>query len=91
VRTEAPIPDWQKEVEAMSTVTIEEAQSKLPELIDHLAAGEEVVITRNSLPVAKLVAPAPMSPQPLFGRGRGKVTVVSEDDEHLEDFEEYMP
>ena len=34
----------------MSTVTIEEAQSKLPELIDHLAAGEEVVIMRNAAP-----------------------------------------
>jgi antitoxin (DNA-binding transcriptional repressor) of toxin-antitoxin stability system len=75
----------------MSTVTIEEAQSKLPELIAHLTAGEEVVITRDSRPVAKLVAPADEKPQPVFGRGRGKVVVVAEDDDHLVDFEEYMP
>jgi hypothetical protein len=25
------------------------------------------------------------------GRGRGKVVVVSDDDEHLRDFAEYMP
>ena len=31
----------------MSIVTIEEAQAKLPELIDKLAPGEEVIITRN--------------------------------------------
>lgn len=29
----------------MSTVTLEEAQAKLPELIDKLAPGEEVIIT----------------------------------------------
>ena len=39
----------------MRTVTIEEAQAKLPELIDKLALGEEVLITRNQQPVAKLV------------------------------------
>jgi prevent-host-death family protein len=39
----------------MSTVTIEEAQAKLLELIDRLAPGEEVVITRNQQPVAKLM------------------------------------
>jgi len=31
----------------MTTVSIEEAQAKLPELIEHLAKGEELVITRN--------------------------------------------
>ena len=39
----------------MSTVTIEEAQEKLSELIDQLAPGEEVIITRDKQPVAKLV------------------------------------
>ncbi|HEV2969969.1 MAG TPA: type II toxin-antitoxin system prevent-host-death family antitoxin [Pirellulales bacterium] len=57
----------------MSTVTIEEAQSKLPELIEHLVAGEEVVITRDARPVAKLVAASAEKPTPLFGRGRGKI------------------
>ena len=36
--------------------TIEEAQAKLPELIDHLATGEELVITRNRQPIARLLA-----------------------------------
>ena len=38
----------------MSTVTIEEAQAKLPEIIDNLPAGEEVVIIRDGAEVAKL-------------------------------------
>ena len=40
----------------MLTVTIEEAQSKLTELIHGLAPGEEVVLTENDQPVARLVA-----------------------------------
>jgi antitoxin (DNA-binding transcriptional repressor) of toxin-antitoxin stability system len=41
----------------MSTVTIEEAQAKLPELIEQLGIGDEIVITRGAHPVAKLVPP----------------------------------
>jgi hypothetical protein len=26
-----------------------------------------------------------------FGLGKGKLTILQEDDEHLQDFEEYMP
>jgi antitoxin (DNA-binding transcriptional repressor) of toxin-antitoxin stability system len=38
----------------MSSVTLEEAQAKLPELIDQLTPGEEVVITRHGLPCAQV-------------------------------------
>jgi antitoxin (DNA-binding transcriptional repressor) of toxin-antitoxin stability system len=75
----------------VTTITLEEAQAKLPELIDQLGAGEGLVITHNACPVAMLVPPASEVPQPVFGRGRGKVVIVSEDDEHLKGFEEYMP
>ena len=72
----------------MSTVTLEEAQAKLPELIEHLAPGEELVITNNAYPVATLVGPMSRTPQPVFGRGRGKIVILLEDDDHLLDFEE---
>jgi antitoxin (DNA-binding transcriptional repressor) of toxin-antitoxin stability system len=75
----------------MPTISIEEAQARLPELIQRLAPGEEVLITRDTRPVAKLVGQRQEEPSPVFGRGHGKVVVVSEDDEHLKDFEEYMP
>ena len=74
----------------MSTVTIEEAQAKLPELIEHLAPGQEVIITQNSQPVAKLIGQKE-NKKPVFGRGRGKVHIVSEDEDHLIDFKDYMP
>ncbi len=75
----------------MAMVTIQEAQAKLPELIHQLVPGEEVVITENNQPVAKLVASPPEKPRPVLGRCRGMLTILAEDDEHLEDFKEYMP
>jgi prevent-host-death family protein len=77
-----------------ATITIDEAQAKLKELIHQLAPGEEVVITENQQPVAKLVSEVPkpktgLRPPP--GLGKGFITVIADDDEHLKDFEEYMP
>ena len=36
----------------MSSVTLEEAQAYLPQLIERLRPGEEIVITRDDKPVA---------------------------------------
>ena len=74
------------------TVTVDEAQSRLRELIENLAPGEEVVITLNQQPVAKLVlvAAPPRKPrQP--GTLRGTVLHMAADfDAPLEDFKEYL-
>ncbi len=74
----------------MTTITVEEAQARLSQLIDGLAPGEELVITRNAQPIAQLVGLPTEKPRPVPGRGRGKLVIVSEDDEHLKDFEDYM-
>ena len=53
-----------------ATLTVEEAQARLKEVISKLAPGEEVVITDNQQPVAKLVGQRPAtSPRPWRGRG----------------------
>ena len=70
----------------MKTITLEEAQSHLAEIIDPLPPGEEVVITRVERPVAKLVGTPAEMPRPLPGRGKGMLTILSEDDDHLKDF-----
>lgn len=44
----------------MATVALAEAKARLSELIDRVAAGETVSITRRGKPVARLVAEAPM-------------------------------
>jgi len=75
-----------------ATVTLEEAQSNLPELIGSLAPGEEIIITRNQQPVARLVAERLPERKPRApGNGKGMIVLAVEDDEHLKDFEEPMP
>jgi prevent-host-death family protein len=76
----------------MSSVTIEEAQAKLTDLIHKLGPGEEVVITENNQPVAKLVSERSATRQrPQPGLCKGMITIVADDDEHLKDFAGYMP
>lgn len=75
----------------MTVVTVEEAQAKLSQLLDQLGPGDEVIITRNALPIAQLVGLPAEKPHPVPGRGRGKLVILSEDDDHLKDFEDYMP
>lgn len=72
----------------MNEISLQEAQSKLAELIAGLKPGEEVDITQDNRTVAKLVG---KKPQRQFGLGKGKLTILKEDDEHLDDFREYMP
>lgn len=76
----------------MTTVTIEEAQAKLKELIHQMTPGEELIITDNQQTVAKLVSESSSQPRlrPGPGLGKGILTIVSDDDEHLKDFAEYM-
>lgn len=75
----------------MPTVTIEEAQARLPELIHNLLHGEELVITENDYPIAKLTR-SPRTSWPCQpGSAKDKSHWMAEDfDAPLEDFKEYM-
>jgi antitoxin (DNA-binding transcriptional repressor) of toxin-antitoxin stability system len=76
----------------MTTITIEDAQAKLPELVGGLAKGEELVITQGGRIVARIVGERSERREPrVAGLAKGMLTIVSDDDEHLEDFAEYMP
>jgi antitoxin (DNA-binding transcriptional repressor) of toxin-antitoxin stability system len=74
------------------TVTVEEAQARLSDLIAHLGPGEIVVITDNEQPVAKLVGERPARPpRPAPGLGKGSIRYMAPDfDEPLEEFKEYV-
>lgn len=73
-------------------ITVEEAQSRLKELIDQLEPGEEIVIIANQQPVARLVGERPVRPsRPAPGLGKGSILYMASDfDEPLEEFKEYM-
>ena len=76
----------------MPIVTIEEAQNKLSELIHRLTPGEEVVITENDEPVAKLARTEPKTQWPCkAGSAKGTIHWMAPDfDAPLEEFKEYM-
>ena len=74
------------------TITLEEAQAKLKDLVHQLEPGDEIIITENQQTVAKLVSENPQQRQPRVpGLGKGMITPLVEDDEHLKDFVESMP
>jgi antitoxin (DNA-binding transcriptional repressor) of toxin-antitoxin stability system len=75
----------------MPTVTIEEAQAKLPELIEGLLHGEELVITKNGQQIAQ-VRRTPHSSWPCKpGTAKEKNHWMADDfNAPLEDFKEYM-
>ena len=75
----------------MQTATVDEVQDNLPELLDRVELGEEVLIVRAGKPVGRLVPAALPSGVPIAGRGKGNLVIHSDDDEHLKDFTEYMP
>lgn len=76
----------------MSTmISVEEAQVKLKELIDRLVPGEEVILTQNQQPVAKLIGERSVrQPRPAPGLGKGSILHIAPDfDEAMEEFREY--
>ena len=77
---------------AVQTVPIQEALAQLSDLIHRLAPGDEVVITENGEPVAKLARTEREKQWPCkVGSVRGTVHWMAPDfDAPLEDFKEYM-
>ncbi len=77
------------------TLTLEEAQTRLSEVVRSLSPGEEVTITDDARTVAKLVAapaaPTAGVPRPAPGLLKGRITFMADDfDAPLEDLREYM-
>jgi antitoxin (DNA-binding transcriptional repressor) of toxin-antitoxin stability system len=75
----------------MHTVKLKEAAGRLAELIDEVASGEEVVITRDDGATFKIIPVVPITPSPKFGSAKGRVKMTEDFDEPLEDFQAYAP
>jgi antitoxin (DNA-binding transcriptional repressor) of toxin-antitoxin stability system len=72
--------------EAMTiNVSVEEATTKLRELIAGLGPGDEIVIMEENLPIARLLGSGKPKQRPGPGLCKGVITIVSDDDEHLAD------
>lgn len=75
----------------MTRVNLAEAKARLSELVDAALQGEEVVISRRNVPVAKITALRPRKNVPHFGLFKGRIWIAPDFDAPLEDFAEYMP
>jgi antitoxin (DNA-binding transcriptional repressor) of toxin-antitoxin stability system len=76
----------------MTSVTLSEAQEKLPEIIASLHPGEELQILQNNTPIARLIPEPKSQRQPRqSGSAIGTLTILDDDDDHLQDFAAYMP
>lgn len=71
----------------MTQLDIGQAKSNLTELLNLAIQGEEIVITQDNKPVAKI---SPIKRLLKRGSAKGKVWISDDFDEPLEDFQEYM-
>lgn len=70
-------------------VELAEAETSLAELVQKLGSGTEILITRDGLPVARLVPAGEATPDRVPGSAKGLFTVPDDFDAPLEDFREY--
>jgi len=68
-------------------IDISEAQFELLHLLDLANSGQEIILTQDNRPVAKLVSI--ITGQSLFGSDKGKIFMSDDFDAPLVEFEEY--
>jgi antitoxin (DNA-binding transcriptional repressor) of toxin-antitoxin stability system len=77
----------------MVQITVEEAQHRLPELLDAVEGGEEVEIRAEDGRSYRLASSRPRPPVtgvPKAGRLKGRLVVPDDIKEPLEDLRKYM-
>ncbi len=70
----------------MARVTVKslyEAKTKLSELVEKASAGDEIIISKNGVPRARLVALGTDDPKRRFGGWEGKVRIRGNFDDPL--------
>lgn len=65
----------------MKTVNVSEAKARISQLLDLVAIGEEVLITRAGKPIAKLIPYQIHQPPRKPGYWKGKVKIAKDFDE----------
>jgi prevent-host-death family protein len=70
----------------MYQIDLQDAKTQLPELIEAVASGEEVIITRSDGASFKIVPFSAVEVRPKFGSARGLVKMSDDFDEPLADF-----
>ncbi len=75
----------------MSSITLEEAQASLPDLLQHLQPGEEVTIMENGRPLAQVKKAEHTSwPCKAGSYKKAEFWMAPDFDAPLDEFKEYM-
>lgn len=77
----------------MNSITVEQAQGRLAEIIAALPLGDELVLTQADRPVAVIRAIVPDPPKTRrFGALKGSILSIAPDFDAIpEGFEDYLP
>jgi prevent-host-death family protein len=73
----------------MTYLDIQDARKRFHELMELVDKGEEIIITRNDEPFAKVTPIVSIKSNRQFGSAKGQVWIAEDFDEPLKDFEEY--
>jgi len=75
----------------MYQVSLNEAKTRLLDLIEAALKGENVFIFREDRQMVQLVPVEPPKRQPQFGSAKGLIVMANDFDAPLPDFDAYMP
>jgi prevent-host-death family protein len=71
----------------MLTVNVHEAKTQLSKLLERVMNGEQIIIAKAGKPVAMLTPITDMPPRRIPGNDQGKVTISTDFDQPLPEFD----
>ncbi len=74
----------------MSSVTLEEVQARLPQLLKQLEPGEEITVIDQGQPLAYVKKAERTTWACKAGSAKGQIHIATDFDDPLEEFQEYM-
>lgn len=75
----------------MHSVSLKDAEIQLAALVEEVARGEDVIITRSDGASFRIVPVTLEVAAPKFGSAKGLIKIADDFDKPLEEFEEYAP
>ena len=73
----------------MDNIDVKKAENCLSDLIQQTIEGDEIIITKEGRPIAKLVALGKIPQKRKFGSAKGLIKMANDFDETPEDFKDY--
>lgn len=73
----------------MQNIDINQAKKLLLELVEKTIRGDEIIITEDGQPIAKLIGIPKREKKRQFGTAKGLIKISDDFDKPLEDLQEY--